>query len=150
LSGFPRREDLQPVLQNLEQEVEKRRHTGREPAAHVFSDSRADLFPTISPGSRWPLPRPGGYGSIVFVSGTCHSKREIAPYLIVVRLEHMIIWARRRSRQSADHLVVILALINWLEVWASALTPDRHGWPRSTSFNSPTPLRAGVPRNLRW
>ncbi len=62
----------------------------------------------------------GEYGSIVFVSGNLPFKTEIAPYLIVIRLEQYDISGA--TAIAAVLLVIsfaILALINWLEVWAS-------------------------------
>ena len=62
----------------------------------------------------------GEYGSIVFVSGNIPFKTEIAPYLIVIRLEQ---YDYHGATAIAAVLMVIsfviLACINWLEVWAS-------------------------------
>jgi len=111
---------LQPVLQNLEQEVEEAAATlGREPVRTFFQILAPTLFPRFSPGRVGLCPRPGGIRLDCFVSGNMPFKTEILLTSSWFVLNNMIIWARRRSRHSADHPFVILALINWLEVWAS-------------------------------
>ena len=79
------------------------------------------MFPTIVTGFALAFARAvGEYGSIVFVSGNIPFKTEIAPYLIVIRLEQ---YDYHGAVAIAAVLMVIsfiiLALINWLEVWAS-------------------------------
>ena len=81
---------LQPVLLNLEREVEE------EVAAtlgagrfRIFVKIIApSLFPAVLTGFALAFARAiGEYGSIVFISGNLPFKTEIAPYLIVMRLE---------------------------------------------------------------
>ena len=62
----------------------------------------------------------GEYGSIVFISGNLPFKTEIAPYLIVMRLEE---YDYTGAVALAVVLMVIsfamLYVINWLETWSS-------------------------------
>jgi sulfate transport system permease protein len=62
----------------------------------------------------------GEYGSVVFISGNFPFRTEIAPYLIVMRLDE---YDYTGAMALAVVLLVIsflmLAIINWLEAWAS-------------------------------
>jgi sulfate transport system permease protein len=113
---------LQPVLQNLEQEVEEAAATLGASRLRTFVQILAPtLFPTILTGFALAFARAlGEYGSIVFVSGNMPFKTEIAPYLIVIRLEQYdYLGATAIAAVLLIISFVILALINWLEVWAS-------------------------------
>ena len=113
---------LQPVLENLERDIEE--------AAATLGSSRLRTFvtiiaPTVLPavltGFALAFARAiGEYGSIVFISGNEPFKTEIAPYLIVMRLEE---YDYSGAIALAVVLLVIsfllLAVINWLERWAS-------------------------------
>jgi sulfate transport system permease protein len=79
------------------------------------------LLPAIITGFALAFARAiGEYGSIVFISGNIPFKTEIAPYLIVMRLEEY-----NYSGAIAMAVVllgvsfVLLAVINVLEQWAS-------------------------------
>lgn len=112
---------LQPVLQNLEQEIEEAAATLGASRLRTFLQILAPtLFPTVLTGFALAFARAvGEYGSIVFVSGNLPFKTEIAPYLIVVRLEQYdISGATAIAAVLLVISVAILALINWLEVWA--------------------------------
>ena len=112
---------LQPVLQNLEQEIEEAAATLGASRLRTFLQILAPtLFPTVLTGFALAFARAvGEYGSIVFVSGNLPFKTEIAPYLIVVRLEQYdISGATAIAAVLLVISIVILALINWLEVWA--------------------------------
>src|ERR1700722_5132534 len=112
---------LQPVLQNLEQEIEEAAATLGASRLRTFLQILAPtLFPTVLTGFALAFARAvGEYGSIVFVSGNLPFKTEIAPYLIVVRLEQYdISGATAIAAVLLVISVMILALINWLEVWA--------------------------------
>jgi len=80
---------LQPVLQNLEREVEEVAATlGAGRFRTFISIIAPSLFPTVLTGFALAFARAiGEYGSIVFISGNLPFKTEIAPYLIVMRLE---------------------------------------------------------------
>ena len=112
---------LQPVLQGLERDLEEAAATL---GAGRFYTFRRILLPTLLPGVLTGFALAfaravGEYGSIVFISGNLPFKTEIAPYLIVVRLEEYDYTGA--TAIAAVLLVmsfVILAFINWLEAWA--------------------------------
>ena len=116
---------LQPVLENLEREVEEAAATLGSGRLRTFVQIIAPtLFPTIITGFALAFARAvGEYGSIVFISGNIPFKTEIAPYLIVMRLEE---YDYLGAVSIATVLLVIsfliLAVINWLEVWSSQYT----------------------------
>lgn len=113
---------LQPVLESLEGD--------KEEAAYLLGASRAQtfwrvIFPTLIPamitGFALSLARGlGEYGSVVFVSGNMPFKTEIAPVLIVARLEE---FAYAEATAIAVVLLLIsftlLVIINLLERWSS-------------------------------
>jgi sulfate transport system permease protein len=80
---------LQPVLQNLEREVEEAAATLGAGRLRTFCSVIApSLFPAALTGFALAFARAiGEYGSIVFISGNLPFKTEIAPQLIVMRLE---------------------------------------------------------------
>jgi len=113
---------LEPVLDSLEAD--------KEEAAYLLGASRAQTFwrvilPTLVPaaitGFALSLARGlGEYGSVVFVSGNMPFRTEIAPVLIVARLEQ---FAYAEATAIAVVLLIIsfalLVLINLLERWSS-------------------------------
>ena len=113
---------LQPVLENLEREVEEAAATlGASRVRTFFSIIAPTLLPTIITGFALAFARAvGEYGSIVFISGNLPFKTEIAPYLIVMRLEE---YDYTGAVALAVVLMVIsfaiLYVINWLENWSS-------------------------------
>ena len=80
---------LQAVLQNLEREVEEAAATLGAGRLRTFVEVIApSLLPAVLTGLALAFARAiGEYGSIVFISGNLPFKTEIAPYLIVIRLE---------------------------------------------------------------
>jgi len=113
---------LQPVLENMERELEEAAATLGAGRARTFVSVIAPLlFPSLLTGFALAFGRAiGEYGSIVFISGNLPNKTEIAPYLIVMRLEE---YDYTGAMALAVVLLVIsfslLALINWLERWVS-------------------------------
>jgi sulfate transport system permease protein len=113
---------LQPVLETLEPEVEEAAATlGASRFRTFFTILAPTLFPTVITGFALAFARAvGEYGSIVFISTNIPYKTEIAPYLIFIRLEE---YDYNGATAIAAVLMVIsfliLALINWLENWAS-------------------------------
>lgn len=113
---------LQPVLESMEDDTEE--------AAFLLGASRGQTFwrvilPTLVPalitGFALSLARAlGEYGSVVFVSGNMPFKTEIAPVLIVAKLES---FAYAEATAIAVVLLVIsfvmLVLINVLERWSN-------------------------------
>lgn len=113
---------LQPVLENLEREVEE--------AAATLGSGRFRTFvtiigPTLLPGVLTGFALAfaraiGEYGSIVFISGNLPFKTEIAPYLIVMRLEEYdYTGAIALAVVLLIFSFVLLGAINLLEQWSS-------------------------------
>lgn len=111
---------VQPILESLEGEMEE--------AAMVLGASKAQTFwrvilPTLLPalvtGFALAFARAlGEYGSVVFISGNMPRKTEIAPVLIVARLEE---FAYAEATAIAVVLLIgsfsMLILINLLDRW---------------------------------
>ncbi len=111
---------LQPVLQNLEQEVEEAAATLGASRLRTFVQILAPtLFPTVLTGFALAFARAvGEYGSVTFVSGNLPYKTEIVPSLIVYQLEeHNYAGATAIAAVLLVLSCAILALINYLEVW---------------------------------
>ena len=113
---------LQPVLANLDRSLEEAAATlGASRFRTVVQIVGPTLLPTIITGFALAFARAiGEYGSIVFISGNKPFQTEIAPYLIVMRLEE---YDYTGAMALAVVLLVIsfvlLAVINWLESWTS-------------------------------
>ena len=113
---------LQPVLENLERDVEEAAATlGAGRLRTFLTIIGPTLLPAITTGVALAFARAvGEYGSIVFISGNIPYKTEIAPFLIITRLEE---YDYAGAMALAMVLLVIsflmLAVINWLERWAS-------------------------------
>ena len=112
---------LQPVLENLEREVEEAAATlGASRIRTFFSIIAPTLLPAVTTGFALAFARAvGEYGSIVFISGNIRYQTEIAPQLIVEQLEEY-------NYPGAVALAVVLMVssfvmlyvINWLENWS--------------------------------
>lgn len=113
---------LQPVLEKLDPDVEEAAATLGAGRFHTFCRILLPaLLPGVLTGFALAFARAvGEYGSIVFISGNLPFKTEISPYLVVIRLEE---YDYTGATALAAVLLVlsflILALINWLEAWAS-------------------------------
>lgn len=116
---------IQPVLETFEQEQEE---AAASLGASRWQTFRHVILPTLYPailtGFALAFARGlGEYGSVVFVSGNKPFQTEIAPVLIVARLEE---FAYSEATAIAVVLLVIsfamLVLINGLEHWSK-----RHG-----------------------
>jgi len=113
---------LQPVLQNLEREVEEVAATLGAGRFRTFVSIIApSLLPSIVTGFALAFARAiGEFGSIVFISGNQPFKTEIAPYLIVVRLEEYdYAGAIALAVVLLFFSFVLLGAINLLEQWSS-------------------------------
>jgi sulfate transport system permease protein len=112
---------LQPVIENFEREVEEAAATlGASRLRTFVSVIAPSLLPPVITGFALAFARAiGEYGSIVFISGNLPFKTEIAPYLIVMRLEE---YDYSGAMALAVVLLVfsfaLLAVINLLEQWA--------------------------------
>jgi sulfate transport system permease protein len=112
---------LQPVLENLEREVEEAAATlGASRLRTFVSVIAPSLLPAVLTGFALAFARAiGEYGSIVFISGNQPFKTEIAPYLIFIRLEEYdFTGAIALAVVLLAFSFVLLALINLLEQWA--------------------------------
>jgi len=113
---------LQPVLANLDRSLEEAAATlGASRFRTVAQIIGPTLLPTVITGFALAFARAiGEYGSVVFISGNIQFKTEIAPYLIVMRLEQ---YDYTGAMALAVVLLIIsfvlLASINWLESWTS-------------------------------
>jgi sulfate transport system permease protein len=113
---------LQPVIENFEREVEEAAATLGAGRLRTFVNVIApSLLPPIITGFALAFARAiGEYGSIVFISGNLPFKTEIAPYLIVMRLEE---YDYAGAMALAVVLLIfsftLLGVINLLEQWTS-------------------------------
>ena len=112
---------LQPVLENLDRGLEEAAATLGAGRYRTFINIIGPtLLPSIITGFALSFARAvGEYGSIVFISGNKPFETEIAPYLIVFRLEEYDYMAA--AAIAVVLLIVsfvILALINYLEAWS--------------------------------
>ena len=112
---------VQPVLESIDAELEE--------AAAVLGATRWQTFRRVILPSIWPAlvtgfalsfaRALGEYGSVVFVSGNLPFHTEIAPVLIVARLEEF-----KYAEATAIAIVLLVAsfsllvAINWLERWS--------------------------------
>ncbi len=117
---------LQPVIEDLDQEVEQAAATlGATPSQAFLRVILPALWPALLTGFALAFARAvGEYGSVIFIAGNMPMKSEIAPLLIVTKLEQY------DYAGAAAIAVVMLVLsfalmfgINALQHWA--LT--RHG-----------------------
>jgi sulfate/thiosulfate transport system permease protein len=113
---------LQPVLQNMEREVEEVAATLGAGRLRTFVRVIApSLAPSVLTGFALAFARAiGEYGSIVFISGNKPYQTEIAPYLIVMRLdEYDYAGAVALAIVLLVFSFLLLAAINLLEQWSS-------------------------------
>lgn len=113
---------LQPVLETFDRGVEEAAATLGSSRLRTFVQVIAPtLFPTIMTGFALSFARAlGEYGSIVFISGNLPFETEIAPQLIVMRLENYdYVGAIALAMVLLIFSFIVLAVINWLEHWAA-------------------------------
>lgn len=111
---------LQPVLEGLERELEEAAATLGAGRLRTFVSVIApSLLPAILTGFALAFARAiGEYGSVVFISGNLPYKTEIAPYLIVMRLEEYdYTGAIALAVVLLAFSFLLLAAINLLEQW---------------------------------
>jgi sulfate transport system permease protein len=112
---------LQPVLENFDRGVEEAAATLGAGRLRTFLNIIAPtLMPTVITGFALAFARAiGEYGSIVFISGNLPFQTEIAPTLIVMRLEQYdYTGAMALAVVLLIFSFVLLAGINQLENWA--------------------------------
>jgi sulfate transport system permease protein len=116
---------LQPVLEGLEKDVEE---AAACLGADRFQTARRVILPAMMPavmtGFALAFARSlGEYGSVVFISGNMPYKTEIAPVLIVARLEEF-------AYVEATAIAVVLLGISFVSLFAINLLERwraRHG-----------------------
>ncbi len=113
---------LQPILETIDTDVEEASASlGAGRMRTFWSVILPTLVPTMLTGFALAFARAiGEYGSIVFISGNMPFKTEIAPFLIVTRLEEYdYLGAVAIATVLLFFSLILLAAINWLEGWAS-------------------------------
>jgi len=119
---------LQPIIENLEPELEEAAATlGAGRIRTMIYVILPHLLPGILTGFSLALARSiGEYGSIVFISGNIPYKTEIAPVLIMMRLEE---YNYTGAMAIAVVLLFIsfclLALVNAIEIWSSKFQTEQ-------------------------
>jgi sulfate/thiosulfate transport system permease protein len=117
---------LQPVLEELDKEVEQAAATlGATPIQAFVRVVLPALWPALLTGFALAFARAvGEYGSVIFIAGNMPMKSEIAPLLIVTKLEQ---YDYAGATAIAVVMLVLsfalMLLINALQSWAST----RHG-----------------------
>lgn len=112
---------VQPVLLDLEPELEE---AAASLGANRWQTITRVILPALIPaavtGFALAFARAvGEYGSVIFIAGNLPGKTEIAPLLIVIRLEEY-----RYADATAIAVVMLIAsfimlfIINWLQRWA--------------------------------
>lgn len=113
---------LQPVLEHLEREVEEAAATLGAGRLRTFMSVIAPtLLPSILTGFALAFARAiGEYGSVVFISSNKPFGGEIAPFLIMIRLEQYdYTGAIALAVVLLVFSFILLGIINVLEQWAS-------------------------------
>ena len=116
---------LQPVLESLDPEVEEAAASlGASRFQTIFRIVLPALFPAWLTGFALAFARAvGEYGSVVFIAGNMPMKTEIAPLLIITKLEQYDYAGRHRHR-AVVMLVASFALLlalNRLQSWSLRL-----------------------------
>jgi len=117
---------VQPVLQDLDQGAEEAAATlGASPLQRVWSVVLPAIRPALITGVGLGFARAvGEYGSVIFIAGNLPLKSEIAPLLIVVKLEEYdYAGAAAVGLAMLALSFVILLLANLLQRWIA--TPGR-------------------------
>jgi sulfate transport system permease protein len=113
---------LQPVLASLDPEVED---AAASLGASRLEAVRRVLFPEVLPslltGATLAFARGlGEYGSVVFISGNMPMKTEIAPLLVMTKLEQYdVAGATALATVLLVSSFLLLLLLNRLEAWAA-------------------------------
>ena len=116
---------LQPVLEHLDRSLEEAAATLGAGRWRTFLFVIGPMLaPSVITGFALSFARAvGEYGSIVFISGNMPFKTEIAPYLIVFRLEdYDYLGATAIAAVLLVVSFIILIAINYIEAWASRFT----------------------------
>jgi sulfate transport system permease protein len=112
---------LQPVLEDLDREVEEAAATlGAQRFAVVFRVVLPALLPPLMTGFALALARAvGEYGSVVFIAGNIPYVSEIAPLLIIIRLQEFnYAGATAIATIMLAISFALLLTINLLQTWS--------------------------------
>jgi sulfate transport system permease protein len=120
---------VQPVLEDMDKELEE---ASASLGASRWTTIRRVLFPSVLPalltGFSLAFARAvGEYGSVIFIAGNLPNISEIAPLLIVIRLQEF-----RYADATAIAVVmlvvsfIMLFLVNALQRWSEARIGKRH------------------------
>jgi sulfate transport system permease protein len=76
------------------------------------------LMPAILTGLRWHRARVGEYGSVIFIAGNIPFVSEIAPLLIVIRLEEFS-YAQATAIAAAMLFIAfaVILFVNLVQAW---------------------------------
>jgi sulfate transport system permease protein len=113
---------VQPVLENFDREVEE---AAKTLGASRFQRFRRVIFPTVLPsliaGFSMAFARGiGEYGSVIFIAGNMPMKTEIAPLLIVIKLEQYdYIGATAIAFSMLVFSFLVLLVLNGIQWWSS-------------------------------
>ena len=111
---------VQPVLEDFEREIEEAAASlGANPRQTVFRVMLPALMPSILTGFARAFARAvGEYGSVIFIAGNIPFVSEIAPLLIVIRLEEFS-YAQATAIAAAMLFIafVVILLINLIQAW---------------------------------
>jgi sulfate transport system permease protein len=111
---------VQPVLEDFEQEIEEAAATlGASRRQTVFRVMLPALLPAILTGFALAFARAvGEYGSVIFIAGNIPFVSEIAPLLIVIKLEEFN-YAGATAVAAAMLLIAfaVIFLINLIQAW---------------------------------
>ena len=143
---------VQPVLEDLEKELEE---AAASLGATRWTIVRRVILPSITPalmtGFALALARAvGEYGSVIFIAGNLPNVSEIAPLLIVIKLQEF-----RYADATAIAAVMLLAsflllfLINTLQRWSEARTGKRARPSCPCPISTRAPRRPASRRNRR-
>jgi sulfate transport system permease protein len=118
---------VQPVIREIEKEVEEVSATLG--ASRAFTLRRVVLpmlLPALLTGFALALARAvGEYGSVIFIAGNLPNVTEIAPLLIVIRLEEFDYdGAVAIALAMLSISFALLLLINLIQVWSRRMTAD--------------------------
>jgi sulfate/thiosulfate transport system permease protein len=117
---------LQPVLESLESDIEEAAYTlGASPLQRFLKVLLPLLLPTLLTGFALALARAiGEYGSVIFISGNRIFQTEIAPYLIVQKIESQYDYHGAAALSavmllsSLMLLIAVSAMQRWARRWS--------------------------------
>ncbi|WP_026362860.1 sulfate ABC transporter permease subunit CysT [Methylopila sp. M107] len=112
---------LQPVLSDLDKELEEASATlGATRGVTLFKVVLPTVFPALLTGFALAFARAvGEYGSVIFIAGNIPGVSEIAPLLIITRLEQFdYAGATAIATAMLALSFIILLLVNFTEAWS--------------------------------